>query len=252
MLHCWQPKRKHNLNGCQTVKKEEGGREIKLSVGIYSLRKEKATAACSGGRGRGWRGPRLPSRGRRREERRRSWFRGTHGTHQFLEKDLGLSQGSVMLRAPRKLHLGKSMGAKMCKNPFAGAGLVIPVPAGASPPARPWASGSGIGIAAAAARLRQPSKCTQSPVFLVVQAGCAACFSSCQAFPITGPGFSAVCRFFCQKHGVCNRRALSKNGRDEEGELSPCSVLPAGRCRQLQPLPFGPLLQKRADDLVFS
>lgn len=59
MLHCWQPKRKYNLNGCQTVK----SRKKKLCVRIYSPRKEKATAACSGGLGRGWPGPRLPSPG---------------------------------------------------------------------------------------------------------------------------------------------------------------------------------------------
>ena len=41
-------------------------------------------------------------------------------------------------------------------------------------------------------------KHTQSPIFLAVRADCAARCSSCLAFPMVGPRFSAVCHFFAK------------------------------------------------------
>lgn len=193
MLHCWQPKHKYNLNSCQTVKSRK-----KSSVsGFTALEKKRlqqpARAGCEGAGP----APDFPPRGRYWEERKRSCFQATHSTGGFLERDLGVSWGSVMLQAQRKPHLGKWMGAKMCKNLFVVAGLVIPILAGAlPPPALPWASRSA--IAAASAQLRQPLEHTQSPIFLAVRTGCAARCSSCLAFPMTGPWFSAVHHLFAK------------------------------------------------------
>lgn len=114
MLHCWQPKHKYNLNGCQTVKKQGEKKKKKSSVsGFTALEKKRLRQPARVG----WEGaglaPVCPPRGRYWEEKRswfqekRSWFQATCSTGGVLERDLDVPWGPVVLLAQKKPCLGK-------------------------------------------------------------------------------------------------------------------------------------------------